>query len=110
MLGEDAQIAHRPADLILSAFHPHKKTSEAVRRDVQRDVLRIPARARLFDGRLADVRAEDLDWRGEAPGAEKFEQANGDRVGLLARGASWNPDADRCPRRAIVDDPRRDEL
>src|SRR5437867_8406673 len=102
MLGEDAQIAHRPADLILSAFHPHKKTSEAVRRDVQRDVLRIPARARPLDGRLADIRAEDLDRRGEAPGAERLEQAKGDGVGLLARGAPRNPDADRYLRRVIV--------
>ena len=109
VLGEDAQIAHRPADLILSALHPHKKALEAVRRYVQRDVLRIPARARPLDGRLADVRAEDLDRHGEAPGAEKLEQAYGDRVGLLARGAPWNPDADGRLRRAIVDDRREDD-
>src|SRR5262249_8066930 len=58
--GEDAQIAHRLADLVV-AIDLGEEAAQPVGGDVQLDVVHVDAGAGLFQGGLVDVGGQDLD-------------------------------------------------
>src|SRR5207244_1613045 len=53
------------------------------------------------------VRAEKLDRKVYSFGFQILQQANRQRVHLLARGTTWHPDANRLAGASIANDPRK---
>ena len=90
---EDAHVADRPADLI-TPLHPAEEPSQPLRRDVRGNLLRIGAGPRLRESRLAQVGGEDLNGRpASRQPSQAFEQADHERIDLLAGGAPGHPHA-----------------
>ena len=104
---EDAELAHRLADLML-AVQLHEEAPEPRRRDIELDVLRVDPGARLHDRDFTDVGSEQLDRDGAGRVPEGLEQHNDERVGFLSRRTPRRPDADRRVRRPLLDDARKD--
>ncbi len=102
---EDAQVAHGLADLEM-AVHAGEEALQGPGRDIGGDVLQEDPGARLFHRAVAQVRAEDLDGRGGGEAVEGLQEADGDRIDLLARRASRHPDPDRLFRGAPREQPR----
>ncbi len=91
---EDAEISQVASNLI-APLGLGEEALQALLGDLTLDARGKAARARLLDDRGAQVRSEDLDRQLAARFAQEFAQANGDRVDLLARRATGDPDADR---------------
>ena len=90
---EDADVTDRPADLIASV-RLEEEPLQPIARDLVLDTGGKRPGPRPSDGRAAEVGAEYLHRDGAAGPAEELEQADRERVGLLARGAAWHPDPD----------------
>ena len=104
VLGEDAQVAHRLVDLVV-AVQLDEEPGQPLGGDVGDDVLQVHAGAGLLDRLARQVGAEDEDG-GRGPGsADRLQQADGDRVGLLARRAAGDPDPHRRIGRPVLEDP-----
>ena len=94
MPGKNACIADYLGDLVL-AFRPGEKPRQPLRRQVRQLRVLVGAGAGFFDGRLADIGGEDFERNPHDRGFQKFHQAHGDGIGLLAGGAPRHPDPDR---------------
>src|SRR5262249_6956582 len=91
---KDAQVAHGLADLV-AAVDPDEIAPQPLLGDVEFDVVDVDAGAGLLQGRLVQVGRQDLDGHGVRPAGQVLQQADGQRVDFLARGAAGDPDADR---------------
>src|SRR2546427_9406720 len=107
VLREDAELAHRLADLIL-AIQLHEEAPQPRRRDIELDILRIDPGARLRDRDVTDDGSEQLDRDGASLVAKVLDQLDGQRVGFLSRRTARRPDADRRVRWPLLDDGRKD--
>src|SRR6266849_9483322 len=94
LAGEDTKVANRLADAI-AVVGLGEEPPQPLRRNVQRDVAPIKARSGPRDRRLVDVGAKNLDRNLRGLRAEKLHQADGDRIGFLARSTTWNPNPNR---------------
>ena len=93
--GEHAQVAHRLLDPV-AALLAHEEPAQPLGRDLGLDAFRIDAGARLLERRrVAEIGGEDLQRVLGVGGVEVLEQDHRQRVGLLARRAARDPDADR---------------
>ncbi len=63
---------------------------------------RVCGGAGFFDGGFAQIGSENLNRKALFRIVQKFHQADGDGISLLARGAPRHPDADGILRRSIV--------
>ena len=104
--GEDAHVADG-LDHPVSAVHLGEKPLQACWRDVLGDVREVLSRPRLLHGALGEVRAEDLEGGGR-PLSRGFQQADDERVDLLAGGAPGHPHPHRRAGRPILQQPRQD--
>lgn len=86
-------LAQRVADAIAG-----KKTVEPLWADVLQHRRGVARRAGYADRRIINVSREHDDLRPRLELRHLFEQQHGDRVGLLAGGASGHPDTDRIVR------------
>ena len=84
--------------------------AQAFRCDLRRDAVGVYCRSRDFDGSLTGVCAEDLDGGVEPMLGKIFEDDDGERVGLFARGTAGAPDADRFVLRTILQQGGKDIL
>jgi hypothetical protein len=103
---EDARLAYERLDAIPAAG-PLEVALEALRRDALGDARVVLCRASTADRPVADVAPEHLDRERDPPPLEVLEQADGERVGLLAAGAAWHPHADGSAARPARRDERR---
>jgi hypothetical protein len=106
---EDAQVTDGLLDFI-AATGLHEEAFEAVRRDALGDGRRVDARAGLLDSRCAQIRSEDLQAGGAGRRAEILQQRDDERVHLLSRGASGNPEAEGEVGRPILEELGEDRL
>ena len=90
--GEDAQLADRLADLVV-AVRADEEPPQPLGGDVDLDVVEVDAGAGLLQGRLVQVGGQDLDGGMLVRRFEVLQQADGQRVDLLAGGSSRRP---RC--------------
>src|SRR5207245_1855305 len=79
VLGEDAQVADRLADLVVGV-RLGEEAPQPLGRDVQLDVVDVDAGAGAFEGGLADVGGQDFDREVEVAFAEVLEDGDGQRV------------------------------
>ena len=82
----------------------HEEPCQPVGRHVLDDALGEDALARLLDGLDVDVRRKDLDVAMHLELVEDLLEQDGQRIGLLARGASRAPHADGVAVGAPADD------
>ena len=104
---EDAELAHRLADLML-AIHLHEEAPQPRPRDIELDIVRVDPGARLHDRGFTDIASEQLDRDDAVRVAKGLEQHDGQRVGFLSRRTPRRPDADRRVRRPLLEDARKD--
>ncbi len=90
---EDAQIANALHDAEAAVVHLEEPL-QALTRDVSQDISQVDAGPCLFERRLADIGAEDLNFRGRDGIAEAFQQLDRERVHLFAGRAARDPDPD----------------
>lgn len=95
VLDEDAQVAHALPDPV-AALGRVEEAGQALARHIAHGGRRVDAGAGRVDRLGAQVRPEELDRDALGGGRQDLEQADGDRVGLLARRAPRHPDADRA--------------
>ena len=101
---EHAHVAHGFADLKAAAVLDEKPPPPRHRHN-RRDARRVDAGPRFVDRRLANVRGENLHRHARALVAEKLQERDDDRIGLLARRAARHPDANRRLRRTVLEQP-----
>src|SRR5437764_2192370 len=89
---ERADVAHVVMNLI-SAVPLYEKSFQSCGRDVLFDRTRINSQARMFDHRLAQIGAENLDAHFGRSAAKRFQNANGKRINFFAACAAWHPRA-----------------
>ncbi len=106
---EDAGVADR-LDHPVAAVHLGEEPLQALRRDVLRDVRQVPSRPRLLQGTLGEVGAEDLEGRSRLQPARAFQEADDDRIDLLAGGAPGHPHPHGHAGRPVLQQPRQDLL
>ena len=104
---EDAHVADG-LDHPVTAVDLGEEPLQACRRDVLGDVREVPSRSRLLHGALGEVGAEDLEGRARALLGHGFQQADDDRIDLLAGGAPGHPNPHRHAGRPILQQPRQD--
>ena len=102
VLGEDAHLAQL-FDRLEIGDSPgtgrrvaHEKACEAFGGYLVGDVRRVATTSGLGQHRGVEVGREDLRESSRFEAIEVLAQQNGDGVGLFARGATRDPDANRC--------------
>src|SRR5216117_733924 len=105
---EDAELAHRLADLML-AIHLHEEAPQPRPRDIELDIVRVDPGARLHDRGFTDIASEQLDRDDAVRVAKGLEPHDGQRVGFLSRRTPRRPDADRRVRRPLLEDARKED-
>ena len=94
VLGEDAHLAQL-LDRLVGLPLSREEAREPLGRHVLGDVRGVAAMARLSEHLRVEVGREDLHEALRLQSLEVLAQQDGDGVGLLARGAAGDPDADR---------------
>ncbi|PYI58872.1 MAG: hypothetical protein DMC60_11745, partial [Verrucomicrobia bacterium] len=106
---ERADVAHVAMNLV-TAVPLHEKSFQSRGRDVLFDRTRINSQARMFDHRLAQIGAENLDAHFGRTAAKRFQNANGERINFFAACAARHPRAQlRLSTFAFVFEQRRQE-
>src|SRR5262249_46710302 len=95
---------------LIVAIHLGEKAARAFGRNVQLDVVGVDAGAGLLEVDLVEVRGQDLDGEVDSMIAEIFQQANGQRVNLLAGGTARHPDANGRVGRTVLDQTGKNRL
>src|SRR5213076_732885 len=85
-----ADIAHGPLELV-TAVALDEKTPQSSSRNVLLDRARVNSRTRMLDDRFAQIGTENLNAHFRKTAAERFENANGERINLFASGTARHP-------------------
>src|SRR5439155_10920305 len=95
---------------LITAVALDEKALQSRLRNALLDRARINSGTRMLDDRFAQIRAENLDAHFGKAVAERFENANGERINLFAGCTARNPDAQfRLSIFAFVFEQRRQE-
>ena len=79
---------------LVPALRAGEEPRQSLRRNMGQRGARVCAGAGFLDRRFADIGGEDLERKAQLRVVQKFHQADGDRISLLARGASRHPNPD----------------
>ena len=99
--GEDAHLTDAFVDAV-AALRFEEEPLQPLRGKVSLDGIGIDSRARFLQGRVMDVRAENLQGMMPLAVAHELHQCDGDGIHLLARRAPRHPDADRLFRGLVL--------
>ena len=103
---EDAHVAEG-LDHPVAAVHLGEEPLQAGRRDVLGDLREVVSRPRFLHGALGKVGAEYLEGGARPLLSRGFQQADDDRVDLLAGGATGHPHSQRRAGRPILQQARQ---
>src|SRR5512140_245072 len=94
VFGENAQLPDILADLIM-AVELDEEALQSLLGEVRDGALGVFSRPGAVDGRLEDVRGEDLNGNGRGLVPQELHEGDGERIRFLPRRAAGHPEPDR---------------